>query len=391
MKPSKNGKFSSRRIIFWVLNAVLVFLITVAFVRGLSLLRAASVIYGFSPHRTPFIVRAYSKMFRHDVAVTDISIPGRHGSVAVRMVFPRDCPNAPMVVLVHGLAPQGNRDNLLNIYASHLAQIGLRVALPNITSEQHRLMRADALDQIVAAIRWSTAISRQRVALFGISFGGGLAIAAADMPQYSGLLKMVFSDAGYNSIDRLGRYYIGDPVSAPDGRPYKETPPKSGPLLMAFQHLDEMIPEKDVSMFHALILDRTLNRSDSPMPVTMLDPAQSILYQDLRAVHSAGIREKYRNLLDAHRAEMAAISPHNHMQGLEAPLYILHGSGDNSIPPEETEWTVKETPSQVKVHVLITPWMSHAVLLGHVSLKDKIRIGDFVCQVLAAALKPSPL
>lgn len=360
-------------------------------VRLYSLLRAASVIYGLSLTAPPLIVRAYTKFSRHIAAETDFSIPGKNGPVPLRVIYPRDHPNAPIVVLAHGLAPEGYRDGLLNVLAFRLAEIGLRVVIPNLSAEQHRLMRSSDTDDIGATIQWSTAISRQRVSLFGISFGGGLAIDTADRPEYAGLLKLVFSDAGYNSIDRLGHYYIGERVNRPDGRPYSESPPELGPLLMAFQYLGEMVPAQDVPVFTKVIFGHALSQSGGPAPPDALTPSQRLLYDDLRTVGSPAMREKYHRLLERHRIELAAISPYRHMNGLRAPLYILHGLDDNSIPPGEAEWTLSEVPPGAEVHVLITPWITHAILRGHVSLREKIRIGNFVCQVLNAAFRPAPL
>lgn len=396
MKPVACRRMDWRQLLrrdAWKLFLALVFIgaLAAGCVRAFFLLRAASLIYGLSPTPTPLIVRAYSKVFGHTIAESDFSIPGTDGPVPVRMIFPRDNPNAPIVVLVHGLAPLGYRDELLSVLAERLAKIGLRVVVPNISAEQHRLMRPSDLDEIGSAIRWSVNASGQRVSLFGISFGGGLVIAAADTPQYAGMLKLVFSDAGYNSIERLGRYYIGERVYGPDGHPYPPWFPGSGPLLIAFQYLDEMVPEQDVPIFHALILGEALNHSGGPAPPDILTPEQDRLYDDLRTAGSPEMREKYHRMLERHKSEMAVISPQGHMEGLRAPLFILHGLDDTSIPSGESLWTLHETAATKKVHVLISPWLSHAVLSGHVSFWTKLKVANFVGEVLHAAFESAPL
>ncbi len=385
VRPSRRG---AARVSLAMLFALL---IAAAGLWFFSLLRATSLIYSLSPVRPPLAVRAYMKFFRHPTGQTDFTVQGKNGPVPVRMVFPVDAPNAPMVVLVHGLAPDGNKDGLLNFVAFHMAEIGLRVVMPDIPGEQHRLMRASDLDDVGAAIQWSAAASKQRVALFGISFGGGLAIATAEMPQYSNLVKVVFSDAGYNDIERLGRYYIGERVLGPDGRPYDESRPGSGPLLMAFQHLDEMVPADDVPAMKELILSEALDHSGGPAPPKVLTPAQNQIYDDLRAVKTQDIRDAYLRLLERHLAEMEAISPDHNLRGLRAPVYILHGLDDNSIPPQESLWTLHDAPRGVKVHVLITSWMTHAVLWGRASMWQKLQVGIFVRQVLNATFRRVPV
>jgi len=357
----------------------------------LALLRATSVLYSLSPTQPPRIVRFYRKFFQYRVAETFFSVPGLNGPLPIRMIFPPNEVNAPTVVLVHGLVPKGYRDPALEIVAVQLAQIGFRVVVPNLSAEQQMLMRPSDLDDIGTAIQWSAKRFRQRVTLVGISFGGGLVIAVADMPQYSHLLKLVFSYAGYNSTDRLGRYYIGDRVTTPDGQPYREAPPEMAPLTIALQYLGDMVPEQDIPVFRKVILTQLSSQSGAPASVDVLTPAQRALYDDLRTVKSSAAREKYHRLLERHRVEQAALSPHGHMQALHTPLYILHGTWDVTIPAGETQWTVHEIPPGADIHAIATPWLVHATLWGQTSFREKFRVGNFVCDFLMRALRPAPL
>ncbi|MGH9616267.1 MAG: alpha/beta hydrolase family protein [Acidobacteriaceae bacterium] len=382
---------SRRNAVKLSLATVFVVLIALLGVRAYFVLRAASLIYSLSPTPSPRVIRAYVKLFRHPTEKKDFFIAGKNGPISVRMIFPTDSPNAPIVVLVHGLAPKGNKDGLLNFVALRMAQIGLRVVMPNIPCEQHRLMRASDMDDIGATVQWSAHVSGQRVALFGISFGGGMALATAEMPQYANLIKVFFSDAGYNDLERLGHYYIGEKVTAPDGRPYQESPPGSGPLLIAFQYLDEMVPAKDVHVMRKLILSEDLNHSGGPAPSDVLTPMQNKLYDDLRTVRTQTIREKYHQMLDRHHAEWVALSPDRNLGQMRTPIYILHGADDHSIPPEEALWTLHEAPRGEKIKVVITPWLTHAVLRGRASIWEKLRVGNFICEVLRATFRRVPL
>lgn len=392
MKRWKISRHPSRRnAVKLSLATVFVVLIALMGVRVYFILRAASLIYSLSPTPSPRVIRAYVKLFRHPTEQKDFSIAGKNGPISVRMIFPVDAPNAPIVVLVHGLAPNGNKDGLLNFVAFRMAQIGLRVVMPNIPCEQHRLMRASDMDDIGATIQWSAHSSGQRVALYGISFGGGMALATAEMPQYANLIKVFFSDAGYNDLERLGHYYIGEKVTAPDGRPYQESPPGSGPSLIAFQHLDEMVPAQDVRVMGRLILSMELDHNGGPAPPDVLTPAQDKLYNLLRTVGSPSIREKYHQMLAHHHAEWVALSPDRNLSRLRTPVYILHGADDNSIPPEEALWTLNEAPRGEKIRAVITPWLTHAVLRGRASIWEKLRVGSFICEVLRATFQPVPL
>jgi hypothetical protein len=103
------------------------------------------------------------------------------------------------------------------------------------------------------------------------------------------------------------------------------------------------------------------------------------------------MHRRYIELLDRHREEMDAVSPHEQMHGLRAKLYILHPSVDVSIPKEEAEWDVRDAPSSVEVHALITPYMQHATLGPKAPLREKIRIGIFLGHLLDDVSRSSRL
>jgi hypothetical protein len=48
------------------------------------------------------------------------------------------------------------------------------------------------------------------------------------------------------------------------------------------------------------------------------------------------------------------------VEGLTAPVFLIHGAGDNVVPAMESAWLAKRLESQVPVHVLITPLITHA-------------------------------
>lgn len=112
--------------------------------RAASARRCADVLYlaGDEPHLLsfskppPHLTREYMKLFRPSTEQKDFSIPGGNGAVAVRMIAPAGSPNAPIVVLVHGLAPTGNKDALLNVLAVRMVQIGLRVVIPTLRANK---------------------------------------------------------------------------------------------------------------------------------------------------------------------------------------------------------------------------------------------------------------
>jgi pimeloyl-ACP methyl ester carboxylesterase len=375
------------RISLWRLTAtcVLLTLLLLAGIFGFSMLRAASIV-----STRPILLRAYSKVFRHQPVVTNFEIAGRNGRLQIRMFTPQHVYNAPTLVLVHGFTPRGNNELGLNAIASSLCQLGLRVVVPNIESEQMFRMSETAVEDVDDVVRWSALTSGQQVSLFGISYSGGMVITAAAVPEFANYVKMIFCVSGYNSIDRLGRYYLHDDVRDPASQPYGMMAPVGLLAPMALQYLDELVPPNDVKALSEPL--RLISHGASPAEVAQpLTKEQRDLLDDLLSVKTEEMRTHYHTLMERHRAELAAISPMGKFNEVHGSLYVLHGYLDPFIPRGEAEWTQQETLHKTNVKVLITPWFHHALLEVHAPYWEKLRVAYFVSQMLDTALWPSPL
>jgi hypothetical protein len=64
---------------------------------------------------------------------------------------------------------------------------------------------------------------------------------------------------------------------------------------------------------------------------------------------------------------------------------LLHGAGDNVIPPSETLWLAKDIPRQDLRAVLISPAISHVELGKGATWMDNVRLVHFIAQMLGEA------
>jgi dienelactone hydrolase len=375
---------------YLVLAGVLVLLL--AGMWGFRMMRAASLLYGMTYASPPLILRAYSKAFRHVPVTSDMWIQGRRGPLELRVMTPKDLPDAPIIVLVHGFAPNGIRDGLLNAFAQRLCRSGLKVVMPDIVSEQRFRIDQDAVTDVDDAIRWSAMTSGQEVSAFGISFSGGLVVSAAADPDYAPYVKTTFCVSGYNSIARVGRYYLHEEVRGPDSQRYSETPPPDALAIIALQYLDELVPGEDVApMANAL---RTILSQRGSINAAVTDPLtvqQRTLLDDLLDVKTQRMRDGYHMVLERHRAEWNSISPMGKINQLHGSLYVLHGYVDPRIPTEEAEWTRAEAEHRSNVKVVISPWINHSVLIRKTPLREKLRVVYFASQMIDEAVQAVPL
>jgi hypothetical protein len=281
---------------------------------------------------------------------------------------------------------------LLNAFAQRLCRNGLKVVMPDIKSEKMLRIDRSAVDDVDDAIRWSAMTSGQKVSVFGISFSGGMIITAAAQPDYADYVKTAFCVSGYNSIARVGTYYLHEDVRGPDGKRYSETPTSDALALIALQYLDELVPREESGPISNALRTVFFQRGVIDAKVTStLTAQQLVLLDDLLNVRTQAMRERYHAVLERHRPEWDYISPMGKIHQLHGSLYVLHGIVDPRIPREEAEWTRYEGEHMSNVKVVISPWIYHSVLVPHVPLREKFRVTYFASEMLDEALHPVPL
>ncbi len=98
----------------------------------------------------------------------------------------------------------------------------------------------------------------------------------------------------------------------------------------------------------------------------------------------AGMKPELLAEIASHAEDMKQVSPHGHLGGLRANVYLLHGEGDTVIPATETQWLAREVPPGRLRSALVSPAIEH-VDLKNPSLGDKWALVHFMGRVLAEA------
>jgi pimeloyl-ACP methyl ester carboxylesterase len=88
-------------------------------------------------------------------------------------------------------------------------------------------------------------------------------------------------------------------------------------------------------------------------------------------------------LLQSQSAELAALSSVGHLQQLDVPVYLLHGSHDSVIPPSETAAANLELDRANADHrALVSPLLEHVEVSKSAGLADKLALVSFMAKVL---------
>ena len=328
-----------------------------------------------------------------------VSIPGPGGDPIAAMLYtPASNPNAPGMVIVHGLDPGGM--NALSGYGRLEASCGLRVLTPDIT--QLKTYSVANIDQseiniIGASTQWLARRTGHPVSLMGISFSGGLALVTAAKKEYAPSIKLVFDVGGYDDLARVIHFYITGIEKDPDG---KSTEVQRGPWDSYFLEYTDLAmtgSPVDISALSPILIARIINAAHHPKSgaqkisdlTTRLTPQQAHKLDLLdRKVQGAD----YAKLVANTTVECRQVSPHGNLEGIAAPVYILHGLNDDTIPSEEALWLEKDlAPSGRVRRVLITPLVTHVSITKtgkKITQRDKLSLVYFFYKLHNAETSP---
>ncbi|MFT3921367.1 MAG: alpha/beta hydrolase [Myxococcales bacterium] len=225
------------------------------------------------------------------------------------------------LLLVHGMHPQGIDEPRLTGFARSLAASGVVVGTPELPDlMRFQVSRTDVVAVADAAKQLRRELGGPGVTVFGVSFGGGLALRAACEPALSGGFGNLIALGAPADLVRVARFALGETVEGPDGKAFPLKP-------------------------HAYARKAMLH---------------FFLGSELAVPPGPGRDEVLRLALKARTPELAALSPSACRTPITVPVHLAHGLGDNVIPYTETLWLARQLPTSRPPEVLVSPAISHA-------------------------------
>ena len=321
------------------------------------------------------------------VHTRDISIPTRAGSVAARVYDPAGDSDRTILV-VPGVHAGGVDEPRLASLARRLAAASatvVTVPLPELRAYRVTSLSTDIIeDAAVWTSRQPDLAPGGRLGIIGVSFSGGLAIVAAGRPSLSGRITALVSLGGHGDLARTMRYLCTGVAADGSTRP----PHEYALAVFLRAALPKLVPASQVSQ-----LDRALVTYLDASGATRIDQSLAAkMWDDARRI-GATLEEPARSIMRAIEARDvsavgamllpyveelggdAALSPERSPLPV-APLFLLHGQGDNVIPAAETTrlaaHIVRHSPAPVTT--LITPLVSHADMEARASLPEMWRL-----------------
>lgn len=320
-----------------------------------------------------------------------------------RLYVPRN-PHS-YTLLVSGLHPAGIDEPRLVNFARQLAGSGVGVLTPDIPELSRFEITPGITDAIEASARWLAGVPdvarvSDRIGLIGISFSGGLSLVAAGRPALTNRIRSVVSFGGHDDLQRVLRYlctgeepYPPQQVGKPN-QPYVRPPHDYGVAVILLNVAPRLVPRAEVDPLQKIVrayLDASaLDNVDKDAggkafadvrtaAGKLPEPAATLArYMSERDVVHLGARLlPYIGEFGGDPALSVSRSPKP-----SAPVFLLHGSDDNVIPPIESEYLANDLRGHAPVRLLLSGLISHASADRPAGLNDVLQLGNFWGDVL---------
>jgi pimeloyl-ACP methyl ester carboxylesterase len=348
-------------------------------------LRAMSVLTRLSnPGAQGFPARFAGNPFTEQEGIAQTA----HGPLKFRLYMPLSQNHSGGIVLLHGIHRAGIEEPRLINFARTMAGAGIEVMTPELQDLADYQVTPRTVDVIGdAAAFLSGKMDLPKVGVVGLSFAGGLALLAANKPEYVEKIGFVVAVGAHDDMNRVARFFAANLVERPDGSAVAFQAHEYGVLVLAYSHIEDFFSPQEAPVAREALRQWLWERAPDAIKTAQgLSPAGRDEF-DRILHHRDLLQPELFQEIERHSAEMQAVSPHSQIGGLRVPVYLLHGAGDSVIPASETLWLAKDVPPDELKSVLISPAMNMIHVDGQhpAAISEKWALVDFMAQVLSAA------
>ncbi len=382
--PLRDGSRGRKHRGRWIVFPVLVVLAGIALNYLRYELRSYALLTRFAdPSATGPLLRLET----HDVTTEDVTISTASGPLRARLFLPVGVEHPKGMVAVHGIHHLGMDEPRLMSFARAVAGTGLAVLTPQIDALADYHVDAASVSDIGESVVWlGNRLRDRQVTLAGISFAGGLSLLAATDDQYAPRIRALVLMGAYDDLARVSRFLATGVQEMPDGTREPHEAHDYGASVFVYAHLSQFFPQADLEVAHEALRDWLWEEPDKAKEaMEKLSPPARATMDALLNRRIEEVRPRILSAIQTDTPELEAISPSGKLASLGVPVFVLHGSADNIIPPAESLWMEKEIPREELREVLITQAFSHVDPAKGASISEKLRLVHFVAGVLRAA------
>ena len=370
-------------------GVILLVLFAILFVPVKQHLRAASVLWRLESSQPT--KNWMAKLGSDTVRVERGSIPAPV-PIQARFYHPSGGNGGPTMIVLHGVHHLGIEEPRLVAFAEAMSSRGFQVITPELQDLADYRVTPATITTIGECARFVRQSTGKPAVIIGLSFAGGLALMAAAQPEWRDEVGMVVAVGAHDSLQRVLEFFATNQIETPSGKTFHLEAHPYGPVVGVYDYPQEFFSKADLPA--ARVALRYLLWEDEPRAkaeAVHLSPEgrrlMNLLIDRRTDVLSPIILRGIRKYKD----EFAEVSPHGSLAGLRAPVYLLHGAGDNIIPSSESEWLARDLPPGCLRQILISPALSHLDMNG-ASFWEKLKLVHFMSDLLrdAEAISAAP-
>lgn len=346
--------------------------------------RATTLLMAFSDTKTKPVVE--EELLTIDVPA---SAAGPARTVKARMFSPPGGTpkDLPAVVLVHGVQYLGIEEPRLQRFARSVVSAGIVVLTPQVDELADYAVSARSIETVGASIRALRARTggASKVGLMGTSFGGGVSLLTAADARFADEVAFVVAIGAHDDLGRVSGFFANDEIEEVTGATKKLRAHGYGATVLVYTHAEDFFPPEDVPAARDALRSWLHEKRDAAREsAKALSPASKAKMDILFGPDISPLRQEIMAMIERRTTDMKTVSPHEHLAGLRAHVYLLHGAGDTVIPATETMWLAKDVPSASLRTVLVSPAIEH-VELKEPSVADQWALVHFMSDVIGEA------
>src|SRR6185312_13095263 len=261
----------------------------------------------------------------HSTAETPLTI----GTARARLYSPIGVTNPPGLIIVHGIHHLGIEEPRLVGFARAFSQAGVTVLTPEIKDLADYRITPQGIQVIGEAAAELHRRLGHPVGVLGLSFSGGLALMAAADPRYKNDIAFVVSVGGHDDMARVARFLATGKTTRPDGSEVTMLPHEYGALVLVYAEVSHFFAPQDVpAASEAIRLWLYEQPAAARAQEAKLSPAGRAKIELLFSKHRESLRDELLADVATSDAQMKAVSPHGKLGGIDCPILLLHGTGD---------------------------------------------------------------
>jgi len=321
-------------------------------------------------------------------AVTEelITFDAPRGPTRGRIYRPAGVADPPAVVLAHGVHRLGIEEPRLTRFARAVAASGVVVMTPQIDELADYQIMPESVGTIGAAVvDLGRRVGRGRVGVMGFSFAGGLSLVTAADQRFRDRVAFVVSIGGHQDLARVARFFVEHKIDTVEGGTLSMHAHDYGLLVLLYGYTPDFFSPADAPGAHeALRLWLAGDQTRARQAAAPLSDEGRRLMDLIFTEKGDTLAPRIKEVLAGQKEKMARVSPLD-LHAIEADVFVLHGSGDNVIPPSEALWLARKTPPARLRAALVSDAIQHVELHGKPSWVEQARVVDFMASLIEAA------